>query len=406
MVIRQLYLNKIITWIDKPVTKVITGVRRSGKSYLMQMVTDHLYKKGIRETNVITINFELMKYQKLRNYEELNRYIQEKTVSDTEKTYVFIDEIQYCEQWEYVVASLLAEGSYDIYVTGSNASTLSGDLATNIAGRYIEIEVFPLNFAEFCDFAEQLHWPKLSTIQRFNEYLRYGGFPGISNAIDTDEAKLQYLKGIRDTVVLRDAIQRHNIRDTLLLDKVFLYVLDNVGQIFSAKTVADYLKNIGDKASADSVSTYISALEDAKIIRSAARFDIKGKRIMQRMDKHYICDLGLRYVDVGYRDNDISQMLENVVYMELLTRGYKVFVGKENGYEIDFIAEKGDEKQYYQVCYLLATEDVKNREFRSLLSVKDAYPKTVLSMDLLPIGTVDGVRHKNIIDFLLERNNW
>lgn len=369
----------------------------------MQMVADHLYKKGVKETSVITINFELMKYHKLRNYEELNRYIHEKTASDTEKTYVFIDEIQYCKKWEYVVASLLAGGSYDIYVTVSNASTLSGDLATNIAGRYIEIEVFPLNFAEFCDFAEQLHWPKLSTIQRFNDYLRYGGFPGISNAIDTDEAKLQYLKGIRDTIVLRDAIQRHNIRDKLLLDKIFIYALDNIGQIFSAKTVADYLKNIGDKASADSVSTYISALEDAKIIRSAAKFDIKGKRIMQRMDKHYICDLGLRYVHVGYRDNDISQMLENVVYMDLLTRGYKVFVGKENEYEIDFIAEKGDEKQYYQVCYLLATEDVKNREFRSLLSVKDAYPKTVLSMYLLPIGTVDGVRHKNIIDFLLER---
>lgn len=222
------------------------------------------------------------------------------------------------------------------------------------------------------------------------------------NAVNTDEAKRQYLDGIKNTVVLRDAIQRHQIREALLLERVLLYVLDNIGQIFSAKKVSDYLKSAGHKVSVDSVSKYLKALEDAKIIYAAARYDIKGKKIMQRLDKYFICDLGLRYSEIGYRDNDIAQLLENVVYFELLSRGYQVHVGKEGDYEVDFIAIKGDEKRYYQVCYLLATEEVIEREYRSLRNVRDSYPKTVLSMDPLNIGTRDGIKHQHVLDFLNE----
>lgn len=401
MVIRDLYLNKLISWVNKPIIKVITGVRRCGKSYLMKMIQEFLLNQDIDEKHMVYINFELLQFSHLQSFDKLHSYIKEKTDESNEMTYVFIDEIQECVGWERVVASLIAEGGYDIYLTGSNASMLSGDLATHIAGRYIEIEVFPLSFSEYCRFAKELNWKEMNREERFNDYIKYGGFPGLANAIDEDEAKIQYLDGIRSTVVLRDAIQRHNIRDAVILEKVLLYVFDNVGQIFSAKKVTDYLKSMGYKASMDSVSSYINVLEDAKIIYSASRYDIKGKKIMQRLDKHFICDLGLRYADIGYRDNDIGQILENVIYMELRSRGYKVYVGKEDKFEVDFIAEKGDIRHYFQVTYLLASEEVKEREYRSLLSIKDAYPKTVLSMDRLPMGNVQGVRHKYILEFLL-----
>ena len=367
----------------------------------MEMVRDVLLNRGIVESEVIKVNFELLEFYSIRTAKKLNDYIHAQTQDQSRKTYVLLDEIQNCKEWELVVASLLAEGNYDIYITGSNASMLSGDLATHIAGRYIEIEVYPLNFSEYCQFALELKWEDISIDERFFEYLRYGGFPGLTNAINKDEAKVQYLNGIRNTVVLRDAIQRHQIRDAVLLENVLLYVFDNVGQIFSAKKVSDYLKNLGYKSSVDSVATYINALEDSKIIYPARRYDIKGKKVMQRLEKYYICDLGLRYAQQGYKDNDIAQILENVVFMELKSRGYKVFVGKEKDKEVNFIAEKFDERQYYQVTYLLATEEVMEREYRALKSIKDAYPKTVLSMDRIPIGVDDGIRHKNLVDFLL-----
>jgi len=402
MIIRDKYLGKVKNWIDKPVIKVITGVRRSGKSYLLQMIQNLLLDKGISSTKIVYINYELIEYEAIRTKNKLNDYIHKKTDGVEGKCYIFIDEIQNCEDWEIVTASLLAEGRYDLYITGSNASMLSGDLATHIAGRYIEVQIYPLSFSEYCKFSDKLNWPNKTNDERFNQYIKYGGFPGLSNTVDEDEAKIQYLNGIRDTVVLRDVVQRHQIRDVVQLEKVLMYVFDNIGQIFSAKKVADYLKSIGYAITPDSVSRYIDVLEDAKVIYSAPRFDIKGKKIMQRLDKHYICDLGLRYADIGYRDNDISQILENIVYSELLSRGFKVYVGKEGNREVDFIAEKGDERHYYQVCYYLSTEKVIDREYRSLFNIEDSYPKTVLSMDKIPISIKKGVKHKNIIDFLLE----
>lgn len=402
MVIRELYLNKLLSWLDKPVIKVLTGVRRCGKSYLMKMVQNYLMEQGIESFRIIYINFELLSFHGLRDYEKLNEYVHEQSNTIEGKVYLFIDEIQNCVGWELATASLLAEGKYDIYISGSNASMLSGDLATNIAGRYIEIQVYPLNFREYCLFAKELHWDEKSKVAYLNDYIRYGGFPGLSNTISDDEAKRQYLNGIRNTVVLRDVIQRHHIRDATLLECVLLYVFDNIGQIFSAKRVADYLKNLGYSASVDAVTAYIAALIDAKIIYAAPRYDIKGRKIMQRMDKYYICDLGLRYSELGYRDNDIAQVLENLVYTELLTRGYKIHVGKEGEKEVDFIVEKGDDRHYYQVCYYLATEEVRKREYDALLAINDAYPKTVLSMDQLPMAVVQGVRHRNIVDFLLD----
>lgn len=270
---------------------------------------------------------------------ELHAYIKKHTCS-TGKMYVFIDEVQKCRGWESVVASLLAEENYDLYLTGSNASMLSGDLATNIAGRYIEIKVYPLCFSEYIEFNNQLIDRESNQEQLFYEYLRYGGFPGLFTVIDDEEAKGQYLSSLRDTVILRDTVQRHDVRDVDLLERVMAYSFDNIGQIFSQTSVLNYLKSIKVGASAPTISTYLSALVDSMIIERLQRYDIKGKKIMQRMDKYYVSDLGIRHIEIGYRDNDIGQLLENVVFNELLIRGYNVYVGKEGEREIDFIANK------------------------------------------------------------------
>ena len=399
MITRELYLDKLIKWIDKPVIKIISGVRRSGKSYLLRMLKEVLRKKGVEEQRIIYVNFELLENDHLRSFDKLHNYIKEHKTS--EKVYVFIDEVQNCIGWERAAASLLAEEGYDLYLTGSNANMLSGDLATHIAGRYIEVEIFPLTFREYKKFSQTRLGEEKSDDQLFNEYLRYGGFPGLNTVIEDDEAKRQYLKGIRSSVILKDTIQRHQIRDAGILERVLLYIFDNVGQIFSARKVVDYLKNLGIKTSIEAVSSYIKALEDSMIIHAAPRYDIKGKKLMQRLDKYFLCDLGLRYADIGFRDNDISQLLENIVYMELKSRGYTVYVGKEGTQEVDFIAEDKDSRFYIQVTYLLASEEVINREYGSLLAIKDAYPKMILSMDRMPIGIREGIQHQFLLDFLL-----
>lgn len=400
MVQRDIYMRHIIRWKNKPVIKVITGVRRCGKSYLMRMTVETLRREGIADEAFIYLNLELFDNQHLLVAKELYDHIKSNTPK-TGKVYVFIDEVQNCVGWEKVTASLLAEERFDIYLTGSNASMLSGDLATNIAGRYIEIKVYPLSFSEYIDFSEQLTDREMVKDDLFNEYLRYGGFPGLFTVIDDDEAKRQYLSSLRDTVVLRDTIARHDVRDVDLLERVMAYSFDNIAQTFSSATVVKYLKSMNISPSPPTVASYLNALIDAMILGKASRYDIKGKKIMQRMEKYFVCDLGIRHTEIGYRDNDIGQILENVVFNELLIRGYEVFVGKEGSREVDFIAMKAEERIYIQVTYLLATDEVIDREYRTLLAVRDAYPKLVLSMDRVPIGSREGVKHQYLPDFLL-----
>jgi hypothetical protein len=362
---------------------------------------DTLRSKGVAEESIIFLNLELFDNQHLFIASELYKQIKSNT-SEMDKAYIFIDEVQRCNGWEKVVASLLAEERYDVYVTGSNASMLSGDLATNIAGRYIEIKVYPLSFSEYIYFSEQLTDRPIDKERLFNEYLRYGGFPGLFTVIDDDEAKRQYLSSLRDTVVLRDTVQRHDVRDVDLLERVMAYSFDNIGQTFSSNTVVNYLKSMRLTPSPPTVASYLNALTDAMILEKASRYDIKGKKIMQRMEKYFVCDLGLRHTEIGYRDSDIGQILENIVFNELLIRGYEVFVGKEGNREVDFIASKGNERIYIQVTYLLTTDEVVEREYRSLLAVGDAYPKMVLSMDRVPMDSRDGIHHRYIPDFLLD----
>ena len=399
---RDLYMNKLIQWIDKDVIKIISGVRRSGKSNLLMLLFKELKSRGVDESRIKYINFELIEFDHLRDYMSLNKYVMDIVKNEGRRIYLLIDEVQNCSSWERVAASLLASVDCDIYLTGSNAGLLSGELATYLAGRYVEINVYPLSFKEYLQFYDVDITKPFDKELKFYKYLKYGGFPGLHMLPDNDEVKRQYLGGIADSVVLKDVIQRNQIREPELLDRVLLYIMDNVGQIFSAKNIVDYLKSIGSKVSVDSVYSYISALENAMVIHAAKRYDVKGKKVMSRMEKYFICDTGLRYTKIGYRDDDVSQLLENVIYMHLKAGGYDVHVGKEGEREIDFIAEKNNNRIYIQVSYLLATDEVVEREYKPLQMIKDSYPKWVLSMDKLPIGQRDGIRWMNLIDFLLK----
>jgi predicted AAA+ superfamily ATPase len=394
-------MNIIEKHIDTPVIKVISGIRRCGKSYLLKLFKELLNKKGINNSRIILINFESLKFEEYRNYKSLYKYISNKIGNIDEKVYILIDEIQEAENWEKAVRSLTTDFDCDIYLTGSNANLLSGELATHLAGRYIEIEMYPLSFKEYLDFYDVDQDSKANIESSFSNYLKFGGFPALSSLPNDDDIKTNYLKGIYNSVVLKDVITRNNIRDSEMLVRILQYIMDCAGQTFSAKKIANYLKNQGRKVSVDTVYNYINALENAMIIYTAKRYDIKGKKILDRMEKYFITDLGIRYCTIGYKKNDISQLLENVVYFELKRRGYTVYVGKEDDFEVDFIAEKQGKKVYIQVCYLLANTDVIEREFRPLQQIKDNYKKIVLSMDSISDFSHNGIEWINLIEFLI-----
>jgi predicted AAA+ superfamily ATPase len=400
---RELYINKLIKYVDTPVIKIITGIRRCGKSYLLKLVSNFLIDKGIDENQIIKIDFESIVYEIYRDYKALYEYVINSGIDKSKKVYILIDEIQEVEEWEKAIRSFTVDLDCDIYLTGSNAHLLSSELATYLSGRYVELELYPLSFNEYIEFYELDSENKQQIEDSFYEYLMYGGFPGLYQLPNDDDLKVQYIKGIYNSVVLKDVIQRNKIRDVELLERVFVYIVDNIGQIFSAKKIADYLKNQGRKVGVESVYSYIHALENAMILYSAKRYDVKGKKILDRMEKYFLADLGLRYSMLGYRSNDISQLLENVVYLELRRRGYQVYVGKEGEREIDFIAEKMGAKLYIQVTYLLATNEVIEREYFPLTRINDNYRKIVVSLDRMPIGIRDGIEWMNIIDFIRTR---
>ncbi len=397
---RELYINQLVKYIDTPVIKIITGIRRSGKSYLLKLLSNHLINQGVAENQIIKIDFESIQYESYRDYKSLYDYVTQKVMDRELKTYILIDEIQEVFEWEKAVRSFMVDLDCDVYLTGSNAHLLSGELATYLAGRYVELELYPLSFNEYIDFYEIDGDNQRDVEEAFNEYLKYGGFPGLYQMPKEDELKVQYIKGIYNSVVLKDVIQRHKIRDSELLERIFIYIMDNVGQIFSAKKIADYLRNQGRKVGIESVYSYIHALESAMILYPAKRYDVKGKKILDRMEKYFIADLGIRYSILGYRQDDIAQLLENVVFLELKRHGYQVYVGKEGDREIDFIAVRQGDKIYVQVTYLLASDKVIAREFTPLANVDDNYRKIVVSMDRMQIGNREGIEWMSVIDFI------
>ena len=400
----DLYLEEIKKYMNKPIIKVITGMRRSGKSMILKLIQEELEKMGIIKENIIYMNFESLVFIDIKDFEALYKHIIKKTFNKKGKIYILLDEIQEVKGWEKAINSFLVDLDVDIYITGSNANLLSSELATYIAGRYIEIKIYPLSFQEYIDFAsENNKKTPLSIDEYFYQYLNFGGLPGIHIFNYNKEEIYQYLADVYNSILLRDVIARNNIRDIELLERVVLYIMDNIGNTFSAKSISDFLKNQGRKLSIETIYNYLKALENAFIISKVQRYDIKGKNILETQEKYYLSDLGFRNAKLGYQSNDISSYLENIIFLELLRRKYKVNVGKKNNKEIDFIANLRDENLYLQVTYLLASPETIEREFSPLKAIKDNYPKMVLSMDNLPESNIEGIKRKRIIDFLLEK---
>lgn len=397
MIIRETYLNQVIPLIDKKLIKVLTGVRRCGKTVLLLQIQDYLLKNGRNQSQIISISLESKKNQKFKNGDTLYEYLLTTCEPLKKKAYIFLDEIQVVSKWEEVVSSLLIDVDCDIYITGSNSKLLSGELATLIAGRYIQIHIYPFTLSEAKQMLLQ-NGNFQSNETLFQDYLKYGGMP---MRFSLEKISLEaYLSDTYDAIVVKDIIQRNNIKDTHLLHLILAFLMDNIANPFSARSIVAALKQEGINTSVETVITYIDYIKKAMVVYSAQRYDIKGKKLLTTNEKYYTVDLGLRNSVKSSGEIDYNKLYENIVYLELLCRGYEVRVGKTDNYEIDFVAYKGSDTLYIQVCYLLSSPDTIEREFGNLEKIKDNYPKYVISGDL-PDFSHNGIQHFNIIKFLL-----
>ena len=399
MIDRPRYITEIQKWIDKPQVKIITGIRRSGKSTVLKLLKETLENKGISASQVITLNFESFATEPLKNAKALYQYIQQH-IQNNQKHYILLDEIQEVDQWEKVVNSIMVDFDVDCYLTGSNSHLLSSELATYLAGRYIEIPVYTLSYSEYLDFKAHYVPNAETTENSFVEYLRKGGFPVVHTANYDEEDTYRVVRDIYASVILRDTVQRYKIRDIELLERVIRFAFDNIGNTFSGKNIADYFKSQYRKTDVNTIYNYLHALEGAFILYRVSRYDIKGKEILKTQEKFFASDVSLIYALMGNRDRMISGILENLVFLELKRRNYQVYIGKLDTKEIDFIAEKRSEKRYIQVAYKLESNATIEREFNPLLAIKDQYPKYVITMDELWKDNIKGVQHQHIRDFL------
>lgn len=399
MIIRDNYLKRMCDAKDTEFIKVITGVRRSGKSTLLLMFKDYLLNSGIKQSNIIHINFESAMYDDIKNYKDLYKYV--KDIIPKGKVYLLLDEVQNVESWEKAINSFQVDFDIDIYITGSNAYLLSSELSTLLSGRYIEIKMYPLSFKEYLKFN---NYDSNNLDNKFNEYLKYGGLPAITLIKDNDELVLSYLNDIYNTIVKKDIIDRNNIKDTALLENIIKYLSNNIGSPISSTKISDYLcsNKIVEKSNHQTIDNYLNMLEKSFIMYKADRTDIRSKSLLKTLGKYYISDIGIRNIILGFRNIDEGHLLENVVYLELLRRGYRVNIGKSNDYEVDFVAENPNEIKYFQVARSLLSEEVKMREVRSLESIDDNYEKIILTMDKTINNDYNGIKIKNLIDWLLE----
>lgn len=398
MIKRELYLKKIKKFQDKPLIKVITGMRRAGKSTLLNMLAEDLKEQGIRDEQIVRINFESMDFDVIRDYRQLYAYIKEKLIP--EAMYLLLDEIQQVDSWERAINSLFMEGGVDIYITGSNANMLSSDLSTLLAGRYVEIQVFPLSFQEYLLFLPQE--VRANKSEAFENYMKYGGLPLIPSLPQENDTMEMFLAGIYNTVLMKDVIQRNAVRDPALLENIVRFLADNVGNPVSSSKVAGYLTSQGRKTAAATVDNYLQMLTKAYIFYRAQRYDIKGKMYLKTQEKYYIVDNGLRNALLDFRQGDYGHVLENIVYLELLRRGYHVAIGKVGSLEVDFVASKAERKVYYQVSASVLDDATRERELKPLEAIPDAYEKVLLTMDRTFIRDFEGIRNINIVDWLLE----
>ena len=398
MILRNNYIEKIKNYINKPVIKVVTGMRRVGKSYFIKQLINYLIQKGINEKQILYINKELLHFDFIDDYKDLYKYIKAYFEQNKQIKYLFIDEIQEIKKWEKAISSFFAEEDYDIYITGSNSNLLSSEITTLISGRYVEIKIYSLSFKEFLDFREV---PKLDINKEFILYLKFGGFPVIHNFKFNEEVTFQYINSLFNTIILKDVISRYNVRNVRLFQDIVKFIFSNLGHIFSSNSISKYLKSQRKNIGVDTIQNYLSHLESSYMIHKVQRYDLKGKKVLELYEKYYLGDIALKNALLGYKDEDISGLLENIVFLKLKQDNYNVFIGKLDNLEVDFIAEKSGKKFYIQVTYLLKSEKTMKREFGVLEKIKDNYPKYVLSMDNLPTSNNNGIIRMNITEFLL-----
>ena len=399
MIPRDNYFQKLINAKDTDFIKVITGVRRCGKSTLLLMFKEYLLKNGVKEKNIIYINFESAINDDIKNYKALYKHIKNKHIGN-KKYYILLDEVQIVKEWEKTVNSINVDFNVDIYITGSNAYLLSSELATFLSGRYIEIKVYPLSFKEFLQFN---NYDKTDIENKFYEYLRYGGLPAITQIKDKPDLVMNYLNDIYNTIIKNDIISRNSIKDIALLENILKYIANNVGNQISSNGISDYLNSnkIVEKANHQTIDNYLKMLENAYIVYKADRSDIKSKNILKTLGKYYIADMGIRNIITGFRNIDEGHLLENVVYLELLRRDYKVNIGKTLNGEVDFIAENINEIKYYQVTQSLLDKKTRNRELKPLKNIKDNYEKIIVTMDKTINNDYNGIKVINLINFCL-----
>lgn len=406
MVQRKEYLEKLIEWKDDDVIKVVTGIRRCGKSTLLMQYQDYLKSIGIEENQIIAVNFEELEYEELCDYKKLYTYIKDRLVAD-KITYIFLDEIQKVPSFEKVVDSLYVKPNIDIYITGSNAYMLSGDLATLLTGRYVEISMLPLSFSEYMQLSDK------DKESAFADYIKYGGLPFVATMDRTDDKVDTYLEGIYNTVIVKDIEDRQKrqesnsdkrkINDIPLLKTIAKYLSSVIGSPVSLRGITNYLVSSGRKISANTVSNYVDALIESFIFYPAERFDIVGKQLLKANKKYYMVDLGIRNHILPRKYYDLGFSVENIVFFELLRRGCKVTIGKYQENEVDFVAEKRGEFTYIQVTADMVSESTFDREMKPLYAIQDNYEKIVLTLDKLTVGNYDGIKVVNVIDWLLNK---
>lgn len=407
MIQRDEYLNLLKKWKDEQVIKVITGIRRCGKSTLLEMFRDYLKTQNVADEQIVYINFEELENEALLDYKSLYNYIKER-LDSTKMTYVFLDEIQRVEEFQKAVDSLYVKKNVDIYITGSNAYLLSGELATLLSGRYVEINMLPLSFAEFCEMKNGDDKDKL-----FAEYLKNGGLPYVAMLNDETDKIDMYLEGIYNTIIVKDVEERQNrketnpnkrrITDLSLLKNISKFLASSIGSPISVKSIADYITSSGRKISQNTVDDYVQALVEPYIFYVAERYDVLGKQLLKKNQKMYIVDLGIRRHLLARQKYDLGFSLENIVFLELIRCGYTVNIGKVGESEIDFVARKNDNVYYYQVTASMTEESTFEREMAPLKSIRDNYPKTVITLDRFTLGNYEGIEVVNAIDWLLQK---
>lgn len=394
MLKREIYLKKIRDFYNSDLVKILVGIRRCGKSVILEQIMEELKNKGIEESHIIYINFEFIEFEYLTDYKELNKYIKEK-IEDNGLYYLFFDEIQNVDNFEKVINSLRASKKVSIFITGSNSRLLSEELSTVLSGRYVSFKINPLSYKEVLELLEEN-----STDKIFEDYMKWGSLPNRFEFKKEDAIK-NYLYGVFDSIILRDVVERLKIRDTVLFNLILQYIVDTIGREFSAENIINFLKNEGRDVSTLTIYSYLDALCKALLIRKVYRYDVHGKAVLKTLNKYYVTDLGIAQIKNNKTEIDKSYAIENIVYNELIIKGYDVYTGKTKKGEIDFVATKPDKKIYIQVAFSIPNEDTKNREFGAYNVINDNYPKYVITLDKLTYE-YNGIKHINLIDFLLD----